>query len=88
MLLFQNLVTISCITFFEIAPQVFNQSIIFIKDLYNPNANNYLNDKGNKILEKMTNGEIHGTFYVNYVKEKADAANLVTNNKCYYPDKF
>ena len=74
--------------FFEIAPQVFNQSIIFIKDLYNPNASNYLNDKGNKILEKMINGEIYGTFYVNYVKEKADAANLVTNNKCYYPDKF
>lgn len=74
--------------FFEIAPQVFNQSIIFIKDLYAPTANNYLNDKGNKILDKMINGELHGTFYVNYVKEKADAANLVTNNKCYYPDKY
>jgi DNA sulfur modification protein DndD len=72
--------------FFEIAPQVFTQSIIFIKDLYAPNASNYLNDKGNKILEKMTNGEIQGTFYVNFIKERADAANLVTNNTRYYPD--
>ncbi len=72
--------------FFQIAPQVFTQSIILIKDLYDPNANNYLNDKGNKILEKMNSGEIHGTFYVNVVEEKADATNLVTKNKRYYPD--
>ena len=72
--------------FFQIAPQVFTQSIILIKDLYDPNADNYLNDKGNKILEKMNNGEIHGTFYVNVVEEKADATNLVTKNKRYYPD--
>jgi len=74
--------------FFNIAPQVFTQSIILIKDLYDPKADNYLNDKGNKILEKMKNGEINGTFYVNVVEEKADATNLVTKNKCYYPDKF
>jgi DNA sulfur modification protein DndD len=69
--------------FFKIAPQVFTQSIILIKDLYDPNADNYLNDKGNKILEKMNDGEIHGTFYVNVVEEKADATNLITKNKCY-----
>jgi DNA sulfur modification protein DndD len=74
--------------FFNIAPQVFTQSIILIKDLYDPKADNYLNDKGNKVLEKMNNGEINGTFYVNVVEEKADATNLVTKNKCYYPDKF
>ncbi len=74
--------------FFNIAPQVFTQSIILIKDLYDPNADDYLNEKGNKILEKMKSGEIYGTFYVNAVPEKADATNLVTKSKCYYPDKF
>ncbi|GHV27444.1 hypothetical protein FACS1894176_09370 [Bacteroidia bacterium] len=69
--------------FFKIAPLVFTQSIILIKDLYDPNADDYLNDKGNKILEKMKSGEINGTFYVNVVEEKADATNLVTKNKCY-----
>jgi DNA sulfur modification protein DndD len=72
--------------FFQIAPQVFTQSIILIKDLYDPNTNNYLNDKGNKILEKMNSGEIDGTFYVNIVEEKADATNLKTKIKRYYPD--
>lgn len=74
--------------FFRISPQVFTQSIILIKDLYDPNTDNYLNEKGNKILEKMRSGEICGTFYVNTVPERADATNLVTNNKCYFPDKF
>lgn len=74
--------------FFNIAPQVFTQSIILIKDLYDPNADDYLNEKGNKILEKMRSGEIYGTFYVNAVPERADATNLITNSKCYYPDKF
>ncbi len=69
--------------FFKTAPLVFTQSIILIKDLYDPNADNYLNDKGNKILEKMKAGEVSGTFYVNVVEEKADATNLVTKNKCY-----
>lgn len=74
--------------FFKIAPQVFTQSIILIKDLYDPNADDFLNEKGSKILEKMKNGEIFGTFYVNIVPEKADATNLVTKNKCYYPENF
>ena len=38
--------------FFKIAPNVFTQSIILIKELYDPNSNNYLNDLGNKILQK------------------------------------
>lgn len=69
--------------FFKIAPNVFTQSIIFIKELYNPNSENYLNDLGNKILQKMINGEIPGTFYVNVIEERADTTNLVTKNKCY-----
>lgn len=69
--------------FFKIAPNVFKQSIIFIKELYDPASENYLNDLGRKILKKMENGEIPGTFYVNIIKEKADTTNLVTKNKCY-----
>lgn len=69
--------------FFKIAPNVFTQSIIFIKELYDPNSDNYLNDLGKKILKRMENGEIPGTFYVNIIKEKADTTNLITKNKCY-----
>jgi DNA sulfur modification protein DndD len=69
--------------FFKIAPNVFKQSIIFIKELYDPASENYLNDLGRKILKKMQNGEIPGTFYVNIIKEKADTTNLITKNKCY-----
>lgn len=69
--------------FCQIAPPVFSQSIILIKDLYNPNAENLLNDKGNKILEKMKNGDIPGTFYVNIADEFIDANNFITKNKCY-----
>lgn len=69
--------------FFKIAPNVFKQSIIFIKELYDPASENYLNDLGRKILKKMENGEIPGTFYVNVIEEKADTTNLVTKNKCY-----
>lgn len=69
--------------FFKIAPNVFSQSIIFIKELYDPNSDDFLNDLGKKILRKMENGEIPGTFYVNVIEEKADTTNLVTKNKCY-----
>ncbi len=69
--------------FFKIAPNVFTQSIILIKELYNPNSANYLNELGEKILQKIKNGDIQGTFYVNYIKEKANPTNLVTKNKCY-----
>ncbi len=69
--------------FFKIAPNVFSQSIILIKELYDPMSENYLNDLGIKILKKMENGVIPGTFYVNVIEEKADTTNLVTKNKCY-----
>ncbi|MCL2311148.1 MAG: hypothetical protein FWC41_01475 [Firmicutes bacterium] len=69
--------------FFKIAPNVFTQSIIFIKELYDPLSENYLNELGNKILKKMENGEIPGTFYVNVIEKKADTTNLVTKNQCY-----
>lgn len=69
--------------FFKIAPKVFTQSIIFIKELYDPTSDNYLNDLGKKILKRMENGEIPGTFYVNVIEEKADTTNLITKNKCF-----
>ena len=69
--------------FFKVAPNVFTQSIILIKELYDSTSENYLNDLGNKILKRMENGEIPGTFYVNYIEEQADTTNLVTKNKCY-----
>ena len=37
------------------------------------------------LAEKMKRGEMQGTFYVNIVNKKADATDLVTKNKCYYP---
>jgi DNA sulfur modification protein DndD len=69
--------------FFEIAPNVFMQSIILIKELYDPASEDCLNDLGKKILKKMENGEIPGTFYVNVIREKADTTNLITKNNCY-----
>lgn len=69
--------------FFAIAPKVFTQSIILIKELYDPKSDSYLNDLGLKVLKKMENSEIPGTFYVNVIKEKADTTNLVTKNKPY-----
>jgi len=69
--------------FFKIAPKVFTQSIILIKELYDPNSDDYLNSLGKKILDKMKNGEIQGAFYVNVIEEKADTTNLITKNKCY-----
>lgn len=69
--------------FFKIAPNVFSQSIIFIKELYDPKSEDFLNDLGKKILRKMKNDEIPGTFYVNVIEERADTTNLITKNKCY-----
>jgi len=69
--------------FFKIAPNVFTQSIILIKELYDPKSDDFLNELGKKILKKMDNGEIPGTFYINVIEEKADTTNLVTKNKCY-----
>lgn len=69
--------------FFEIAPNVFRQSIIMIKDLCDPSAANLITDHGKAIVEQMNEGQLKGTFYVNYAETKADAGNLVTKKKCY-----
>ncbi len=69
--------------FFKVAPGVFSQSIIMIKELYDPHAKDYLTTFGRKILEDMKSGVIPGTFYVNVIDEKADTTGLVTSQKCY-----
>lgn len=69
--------------FFKVAPQVFSQSIILIKELYDPNDIQFLNSFGKRILGEMKEGKIKGTFYVNIIEEQADTTNLVTKNKCY-----
>lgn len=69
--------------FFAVAPEVFSQSIIMIKELYNPDVDDLLTPFGRRILDKMNKGQIPGTFYVNVIEEKADTTGLVTTHKCY-----
>lgn len=69
--------------FFAVAPEVFSQSIIMIKELYDPNSDDLLTPFGRRILDKMKTGQIPGTFYVNVIEEKADTTGLVTTHKCY-----
>ena len=69
--------------FFRVAPSVFTQSIIMIKELYDPKANDYLTPFGRRILEDMKSGKIPGTFYVNVIEDRTDTTGLVTSHKCY-----
>ncbi len=69
--------------FFEIAPNVFRQSIIMIKDLYDAADDNLINEHGKAIVKQMNDGLLQGSFYVNYAETKADAGNLVTKKYCY-----
>jgi DNA sulfur modification protein DndD len=69
--------------FFKVAPGVFSQSIIMIKELYDPKNNDLLTQFGHRILEDMKSGKIPGTFYVNIIESKADTTGLVTSHKCY-----
>ena len=69
--------------FFAVAPEVFSQSIIMIKELYDPDVDDLLTPFGRRILDKMNKGQIRGTFYVNVIEEKADTTGLVTTHKCY-----
>ena len=69
--------------FFKVAPGVFSQSIIMIKELYDPKAKDLLTPFGRKVLESMKSDQLSGTFYVNVIEEKADTTGLVTSHKCY-----
>lgn len=70
--------------FLNIAPNVFRQSIIMIKDLSDSTAkeHDFLTPAGLKIAKRMRDGEIKGTFYVNYTEERTDNSNMVTLKKC------
>lgn len=69
--------------FFKVAPGVFSQCIILIKELYDPKSKDYLTPFGRRVLENMTANDMPGTFYVNVIKEKADTTGLITSHKCY-----
>ncbi len=69
--------------FFDVAPRVLPQSIILIKELYDPNDADYLTPFGRKIMERMREGRMPGTFHVNEIREKADTTGLVTSHKRY-----
>lgn len=64
--------------FFETVPDVFDQSIILIKDLYDVDNEQCLSEDGHKILRSMLDGELKGTFYVNRIPEEADPTSLKT----------
>ena len=72
--------------FFKVAPNVFTQSVIMIKELYDPKANDLLTPFGRKVLDRMKSDELPGTFYVNLYEEKTDTIGLVTSHKCYKYD--
>lgn len=69
--------------FFRVAPGVFSQSIIMIKELYDPKSKDYLTPFGKRVLNSMLADKLPGTFYVNVIEEKADTTGLVTSHKCY-----
>lgn len=69
--------------FFRIAPNVFTQSIIMVKDLYDVDAPSNMNPLGEEIYNRMKRGEIPGTFYINYIEERSDVTSLVTKTKKY-----
>lgn len=64
--------------FFDTVPDVFDQSIILIKDLYDVDDPECLSEDGHKILDSMRSGELKGTFYVNRIPEEADPTTLKT----------
>lgn len=69
--------------FFKVAPEVFTQCIILIKELYDPKSKDYLTPFGHKILNNMLSGKLPGTFYINIIEERVDTTGLVTTHKCY-----
>ena len=68
--------------FFEVAPNVFRQSIILIKDLYDTSDERLISQHGNDIVQQMKNGKLRGKFYVNY--QEGEAEKKVTKKKCYF----
>ena len=61
--------------FFEAIPDVFPQSIILVKDLYDKDQPNKLTDLGQKLLKS----DFIKTFYINEVDEKTQQIDRTTN---------
>lgn len=68
--------------FIKVVPEVFNQSIIMIKELFDNDDDNNLTDNGKEILNDMREGRLQGTFYVNILSDEGDG-DKVTIAKCY-----
>lgn len=68
--------------FIKVVPEVFNQSIIMIKELFDVDDENHLTDNGKEILNEMREGKIQGTFYVNILSDEGNG-DKVTIAKCY-----
>lgn len=68
--------------FIKVVPEVFNQSIIMIKELIDVDDEAFLTDNGKKILNEMRSGRIQGSFYVNVLSGDEDS-DKVTIAKCY-----
>jgi DNA sulfur modification protein DndD len=72
------------LNFFSEVPQVFGQSIILVKELYDPDDKvSNISELGKEILSRMTSGLISGTFYVNLVENSSVPSELETSIKCY-----
>ena len=69
--------------FFDTVPDVFDQSIILIKDLYDVDNEQCLSEDGHKVLQQMLDGQLHGTFYVNKIPKEADPTQLSTDIQRY-----
>ncbi len=64
--------------FFDTVPSVFRQCIIMIKDLYDINSPKLITEDGEKVLKKMENDELPGTFYVISIPEVSDPVKMTT----------
>ncbi len=64
--------------FFDTVPTVFRQCIIMIKDLYDVNSPSLITEDGEKILKKMEQDELPGTFYVISIPEVSDPVKMTT----------
>jgi len=69
--------------FFCEVPEVFGQSIILVKDLYEPESESKISKTGEDILAKMNSGELQGTFYLNCIDNPSVPSELSTVIKCY-----
>jgi len=65
--------------FFKEVPNVFNQSIILVKELYDKDRENHLTAIGEKILKKSDTG----SFYLNEIEENKSQSERETKIICY-----